>query len=65
MKEFPSEEARLTAYIKAVVALVLLGVVAYSCITQVVLGEWVVELVFLVLGVYFGWSAQRAYKNSK
>ena len=58
-------EQRLMAVVKAVIALLLVGVVVYTVVAGVAIPELVMQLVLLVLGVYFGFSAKLYRDNAK
>lgn len=43
--------------VKAIVAIVLVVAVAYSVVMQVPIPEPIMELIFLIMAVYYGFSA--------
>lgn len=57
------------AVVKGVVAAALVGMVVYTVVTGVSIPDQVMQLVFSVLGVYFGFSAGssgvKLYKGRK
>ncbi|MBA7695215.1 hypothetical protein ES703_103837 [subsurface metagenome] len=58
MTGYSSEwELRFEVVSKAVVAVMLAGVVVYSVVAGVPISDGVMRLVILVLGAYFGFSA--------
>lgn len=62
-KQASNGELRIMAWTKAGVAMLLVMTVLYSVVAGVKLEENVIKLVFLVLSVYFGFSA-KLYRDS-
>jgi len=56
---------KLMAVAKAVIAVLLAGVVVYSIVAHIPMDGELVKLIFLLLAGYFGFSAKMYYNHGK
>ena len=64
----PNGELQIMAYTKAVIAIIIVATVMGSMVLQIQLPQAVYNILFIIVGAYFGYSAKMyndAYHNGK
>lgn len=55
----------IMAITKAVIAVIIVGSMAYCLIMQIPIPDKVIEVILLIVGVYFGYSAKVYHESRK